>query len=224
MGKATETDRKKKNKRALSVADVLNYNPEIIPFQGKWRDAIGLPELKGAWIIDGESGEGKTSFAMQLGKYFCQIGKRTAYDSIEEGVSKSIQDAYIRTGMSDVSGKFLLLDKEPIDELRERLKKRRSPEVIIIDSVQYTGLKTKEYKELIDSFTNKLFIFISHADGLKPKGVLAQAIYYDAFVCIRVKGFIAYVKKSRYGGAGEITISEHKAQEYWALTQKKDND
>lgn len=224
MSKTTQKAKPQKNKRALSVADVLNYNPEIIPFEGKWRDAVGLPELKGAWIIDGESGEGKTSFAMQLGKYFCQIGRRTAYDSIEEGVSKSIQDAYIRTGMSDVSGKFLLLDKEPIGELKERLKKRRSPDVIIIDSVQYTGLTTKEYKELVDDFPNKLFIFISHADGLKPKGALAQAIYYDAFVCIRVKGFIAFVKKSRYGGAGKITISEHKAHEYWAMAQKKDND
>lgn len=214
----------KKNKRALSVADVLNYNPEVIPFEGKWRNAIGLPELKGAWIISGDSGHGKTSFAMQLGKYFCQLSKRVAYDSLEEGISKSIKEVYVRTCMSDVSGKFLLLDKEPIAELKNRLIKRRSPDVIFIDSVQYTGLKTKEYKELVDSFPNKLFIFISHADGLKPKGALAQAIYYDAFVCIRVQGFIAFIIKSRYGGAGEITISEQKSTEYREMEQKKNNE
>lgn len=215
MSKAT-----KKNKRALSVADVLNYNPEVLPFTGEWREAIGLPELKGSWIIYGESGSGKTSFTLKLGKYFAQIGKRVAYDTIEEGVSKSIRDAYIRTSMSDVAGKFILINKEPVNELKERLKKRRSPDVIIIDSVQYTGLTTKEYKELIDSFPNKLFIFVSHADGLKPKGALAQAIYYDAFVCMLVKGFKALVKKSRYGGVGEITISERLAQEYWGIAQK----
>lgn len=224
MSKATPKDKTKKNKRALSVADVLSYNPEIIPFEGKWRQAIGLPELKGAWIVSGDSGEGKTSFAMQLGKYFCQIDKRVAYDSIEEGVSKSIQDAYIRTGMSDVSGKFLLLDKEPIAELKERLNKRRSPDVIFIDSVQYTGLTTREYKELVDDYPNKLFIFISHADGMKPKGALAQAIYYDAFVCIRVKDFIALITKSRYGGKGEITISEQLARERLEMAVKKEKE
>jgi hypothetical protein len=83
--------------------------------------------------------------------------------------------------------------------------------------VQYTGITPKEYKELIDEFSNKLFIFISHADGLKPKGALAQSIYYDAFVCIRVEGFKAFVQKSRYGGNGEIVISEQKAREYWEL-------
>lgn len=205
----------------MSVADVLNYRPEIIPFEGKWREAIGLPELKGSWIISGDSGEGKTSFAMQLGKYFSSISSagalRTAYNSIEEGMSGSIQEAYIRTGMGEVSGRFLLLDKEPIAELKERLRKRRSPDVIIIDSVQYTGLTARGYKDLVDEFENKLFIFISHADGNKPKGALAQAIYYDAFVCIRVKGFKAFVTKSRYGGSGEIVISEQKAREYWEL-------
>lgn len=224
MSKATPKDKIKKSKRALSVSDMLNYSPEVLPFTGEWREAIGLPELKGAWIVFGDSGNGKTSFALKLGKYFAQIGKRVAYDSIEEGVSLSMREAYIRTGMSDVAGKFILLDKEPIAELRTRLEKRRSPDVIIIDSVQYTGLTTKEYKELVDDFPNKLFIFISHADGLKPKGALAQAIYYDAFVCLLIKGFKALVKKSRYGGNGEITISERLAQEYWSIAESRDNE
>lgn len=213
MSKATN----KKIKRALSVADVLNYAPELLPFTGQWKDAIGLPELKGSWIIFGESGSGKTSFSMQLGKYLCTLDKRTAYNSIEEGVSESIKKAYIRTSMSDVSGKFLLLDKEPVSELRERLEKRRSPDVIFIDSAQYTGLSKMEYKAFVDDFPNKLFIWISHAKGLMPKGALAEDIYYDANVCIMVKGFKAMVVKSRYGGNGEIVVSEQKMREYWKL-------
>lgn len=224
MSKSTlNTDPKKKPKKALSVADVLSYKPNTIPLEGKWRDMIGEPELKGAWIIYGESGEGKTSFAMQLGRYLCsvndQLWYRTAYDSIEEGLSFSIQESYRRTGMANVSGRFLLLDKEPIADLKERLRKRKSPDIIFIDSVQYSRLTKREYKELIDEFSNKLFIFISHADGSTPKGALAQDIYYDAFVCICVKGFIASVTKSRYGGNGEIVISEKKAKEYYGKTE-----
>lgn len=59
--------------------------------------------------------------------------------------------------------------------------------------------------------------WISHAKGLMPKGVLAEDIYYDANVCIMVKGFKAMVVKSRYGGNGEIVVSEQKMREYWKL-------
>ncbi|HML64673.1 MAG TPA: ATP-binding protein [Dysgonomonas sp.] len=213
----------RKPKKALSVADVLSYKPKTIPFEGKWRDAIGLPELKGSWLIYGDSGMGKTSFAMQLGRYLCSINEslwfRTAYDSIEEGLSSSIQEAYKRTGMANVARRFLLLDKESIEDLQIRLKERRSPDVIFIDSVQYAELTRKTYKELVDMFGAKLFIFISHADGDKPKGALAQSIYYDANVCIYVHGFVANVTKSRYGGSGEIVVSESKRQEFWSIKQ-----
>lgn len=223
MSNPKEQAKPRKPKKALSVADVLSYNPKTIPFEGKWLEAIGEPELKGSWIIFGGSGMGKTSFAMQLGRYLCSINDnlwyRTAYNSLEEGISKSIQSAYKRTGMANVSKRFLLLDKEPIEDLETRLKDRRSPDIIFIDSVQYSGLTRKTYKELVDTFSNKLFIFLSHADGDNPKGALANDIYYDANVCIMVKGFIATVTKSRYGGNGEITVSESKAKEFWSIKQ-----
>lgn len=227
MNEANDNKKATKLKRALSVSDVLSYRPQTVPITDKWKDAIGLPELKGSWIIYGGSGEGKTSLCMQFGKHLSQIVKhktkkneiyyRTAYDSIEEGLSATIQDAYIRTGMSDVAGWFDLLDKESIDELRIRLKMKRSPDVLFIDSVQYTGLTPMQYKAFVNDFPDKLFIWLSHADGLNPKGALAQAIYYDANVCMLVKGFKAFVKKSRYGGSGEIVISETKAREYYEI-------
>lgn len=214
-----------KPKKALSVADVLSYNPTTIPFEGKWLDAIGEPEIKGSWLIYGDSGMGKTSFAMQLGRYLCSVNDklwfRTAYNTIEEGLSKSIQDVYKRTGMANVARRFLLLDKEPIEQLKIRLKARKSPDIIFIDSVQYAELTRKTYKELVDMFGSKLFIFISHVDKqYEPRGALAQSIYYDANVCIRIEGFLATVTKSRYGRQGEIIISEKKYKEHWGEQSK----
>lgn len=214
---------KNKIKRALSVSDVLAYEPEIIPFDGEWARAVGRPELAGAWLVYGASGQGKTTFALQLGKYLCTLGLRVAYDSIEEGLSASVQEAFRRTGMADVSRSFVLLDREPALQLPARLRRRRSPDVVLVDSAQYSGLSTAQYKALVDDFPRKLFIFISHSDGGRPKGALAQAIYYDAFVCIRVKGFKALIEKSRYGGSGEITINERMAREYWSVAESGDN-
>jgi hypothetical protein len=202
-----------RNKRALSVADVASFNPTLLDFEGEWLDSIGKPELTGSWIIYGCSVNGKTRFALQLSKYLAQF-RRTAYDSLEEGLSQSIKRAMSDVCMVDVARKFILLDKEPISELRERLRKKKSPDVIFIDSLQYTGMNYSEYKALKDEFRNKLFVFISHADGKEPKGNVAKSIKYDAFVKIRVEGYKAF-PESRFGGGQPFMIWEKGAKEYW---------
>lgn len=199
-------------KRALTARDVLNYKPRLLAFLGVWLLSIGLPELTGSWIIWGESANGKTRFALQLAKYLSKFVK-VAYNSLEEGLSQSMKTAMSDVGMLDAKG-FLFLDKEPIPELKERLRKRNSPDVIFIDSLQYTGMSYNEYKKLRDEFPRKLFIFISHADGKNPKGQVAQSIRYDAFVKIPVIGYKAF-PQSRFGGGAEYIIWEKGAKDYW---------
>jgi hypothetical protein len=110
----------------------------------------------------------------------------------------------------------LFLDKESLEDMRNRLSKRRSAQVVIIDSLQYTGLKYREYIELKDSFRNKIFIFISHADGKEPKGEVARSVKYDAFVKILVEGFKAF-PQSRFGGGEPYTIWDKGAEKFWDL-------
>lgn len=202
-------------KRALSVADIEAFNPHVLKFEGKWKEAIGEPELTGAWIIWGNSVNGKTRFALQLAKYLANF-KRVAYDSLEEGLSESIKKAINGVGMKEVARKFILLDKEPIEELKERLRKRKSPDVVIIDSLQYTGLTYSDYKSLRDEFRAKLFIFISHAEGREPRGNVGKSVKYDANVKIYVEGYKA-MPQSRYGGNKELIVWEKGANEYWGI-------
>ena len=200
-------------KRALTVSDIRKFNPNTLHFEGKWAESIGCPELTGTWIVWGNSANGKTRYSLQLAKYLARFC-RVAYNTLEEGLSKSIQDAVIDVGMDEVSRRFVLLDKEPIDQLTERLRRKKSPDVIIIDSLQYTGLTYSEYKKLRDEFRTKLFIFISHADGNDPKGNVGKSIRYDAFVKIRVEGYKAFAE-SRYGGGKAYTIWQWGADDYW---------
>lgn len=202
-------------KRALTVQDIKDYKPKVLAFEDEWFESIGEPELTGAWIIWGNSVNGKTRFALQLAKYLSKFVK-VAYDSMEEGLSKSIQRAIVAIGFNDADTKknFLFLDKEPIADLIVRLKKQRSPQVVIIDSLQYTGLKYSDYVKLRDTFRNKLFIFISHADGRDPRGNVGKSMKYDAFVKIYVEGYKAF-PQSRYGGGEPYVIWEKGAKEYW---------
>jgi len=200
-------------KRALTVSDLKAYRATTIDFEGQFLESIGRPELTGSWIIWGNPANGKTRFALQLARYlagFCRVG----YDSLEEGLSLSMKEAVIQSGMNDVQRNFLLLDKEPVADLAARLRRRKSPDVIIVDSLQYTGLTYADYRRLRDEFRHKLFIFVSHAEGREPKGNVAKSVRYDAFVKILVEGYKAF-PQSRYGGGSEYVIWEKGAKQYW---------
>lgn len=184
-----------------------------LPFEGEWRNLVGLPELTGSWLIWGASGNGKTRFALQLCKEFARYC-RVAYNSMEEGASKSMKKAFHEVGMGERRRRVILLDNEPISELKERLRMRRSPDVVVIDSVQYTGMTYRDYVQLRSEFRNKLFILISHADGKNPAGRTAKSIRFDAFVKIWVEGYKAFAL-SRYGGGEAYTIWKAGADKYY---------
>lgn len=207
--------------KAYSVGNVLNAKFNTLQFDGIWHEAIGNPELSGSWFIKAPTKHGKTSLAMQLAKYLTKFG-RVAYNSVEEGLSLSIQDAYKRAGMNEVATKIVLLGKEDVPTLIKRLDKPKSPPIVFIDTVQFWDLKFSEYKELKSKFPNKLFIYISHQDGRNPDGHVAKRIWRDANVIFEVEGFKAFVT-GRYGGNpdAEIIINEERAARYWGMKMAK---
>lgn len=205
-------------KKALSMVDLMRKNREVYAFEGALREAFGQPEQNGVWFIWGRSGNGKTSFVLQLCKELTRYGK-VAYDSLEEGDSLTMQNALMRVGMGDVGRRFILLN-ESLKELDTRLKRRRSPDIVVVDSFQYAHIDLKQYEEFIDQHKNKLIIFVSQADGLKPWGRTAQSAMYSASLKIWVEGYRA-ISKGRYrGNLGYYTIWAEKAEEYWSAKNK----
>ena len=186
-----------KNKRAISVRDILNYNPKVMDFEGKWLDSFGRPEMSGSWIIYGSSGSGKTRFSLDLAKYLTNFGK-VAYNSLEQGLSLSLKTAIEEAGMIDVSRRFILLDKEDVEDLTQRLKKHKSPDIIFIDSVQYSGLNKDTAMDLVDGFRKKLFIFVSHSEGSKPAGRTAKSIKFHSDIKLFIDGFVIKENINRF--------------------------
>lgn len=200
--------------RALTVKEVLNKKRQTFPFDGKWADAFGQPERTGVWFIWGRSGNGKTSFVMQLIAELCKYD-RVAFDSMEEGDSLSMRQKLVRHGLSKVGSRFHLLNAEPISDLRERLARRKSYNIIVIDSFQYTQMSYRDYIQFKEQFKDKLIIFISHAKGSLPRGSAAEGVMYDATLKIWVEGFKAFSKGRFIGPTGEFTIWDEGAARYW---------
>lgn len=201
-------------RNARGVREVMSMKYETFPFEDDWKDAFGTPERRGVWFIWGDSGNGKTTFAMQLAKELCKYG-RVAYNSLEEGSSLTMRNTMMRCGMMEVNRRFILLDSESMDQLNIRLNRRRSPDIIIIDSFQYTQLTYRQYIEFKEANRKKLLIFISHADGKQPNGRAAKSVMYDATLKIRVEGFRAFSKGRFIGPVGHYDIDRIKAPIYW---------
>ena len=201
----------------FSVDEIESTKFKDFDFQGKWEASFGKPEARGVWIIYGKSYNGKSSMMMQLAKYLTGFVKnKVLINSLEEGKTKSFQMNIDRSGISAVKDKVLFGNRVPMDKVFERLDKQRSPEIIMIDSLQYWKMNKKDFEYIREKYRNKLWIFISQADKSgNPKGSLAEDIKFDADVKIRVEGFVAY-PESRFGGGEEFIIDAERAANYRA--------
>lgn len=199
--------------RAKSASELRDMSFKVWPFSGEWFDLLGTPETSGCWLIWGNSFNGKSSFVYKLCKYLTRFEK-VVYNSLEEGWCADTQKALNDVGMDEVGSKFLLLNKEPLADLITRLRKPKSANIVVIDSLQYADMNLKAYKELRASFPKKLFIIISHAEGKEPEGRVAKKIKYDAAKKIRIEGFRAF---SQVRGHGQkfMDIWPEEAAKYW---------
>lgn len=217
-------------KRALSTRNILSAKFKTAEFDGKWLDSFGTPALTGVWFVWGVSGTGKTNFLLQLAKYLTKFVPKVAYDSLEEGLSLSIQEAWIRNNIEEVGNKVQLLDREGLSDLNTRLRRKKSANVVIIDSIQKLDFKLRyaDVDALIKRYPSKLFIFISQVGKSgEPKGEVALSVRHDADIKIQLEGFRGHVT-TRYRtadgqGGADFVFYQDGAEAYDAIIKQEED-
>jgi hypothetical protein len=206
----------KKINRAYSVSNVLSKKFNPLEFSGEWEATLGKPDKAFSAIIYGNTTNGKTEAAIKFAKYLTNFGK-VAYDSLEQGLSATIQQALIRNHMDTLDNSFMLLDREPFEELLIRMSKPKSPDFLFIDSVQYTRITKAQYYQLKELMLKKGkgIIWISQAKGKSPKGALADDIMFDVDLKLWVEGFKLFPDGRLNGGGEPFVIWAQKAAKYW---------
>ncbi|KAA6343114.1 hypothetical protein EZS27_009180 [termite gut metagenome] len=199
--------------KARSVKEVLRMNPPKIKLTGRWAEAFGEIAKTGTWLVWGGSGNGKSSFVMQLCKEFAKFG-RVLYVSSEEGFELSFQNSLKRHRMIEVNNRMVLLNEESLPELDERLNKQKSPDFVVIDSFQTYGFTFETYLAFKKEHKDKLLIFISHAEGKLPEGKSAFRVMFNVSQKVYVEGYRAFTRGRFYGPLGHYDIWEEKAIEY----------
>lgn len=190
----------------------------ILDFKHEWLATFGRVESNARMLVWGGSGQGKSRFVLQLARHLSQFS-RIAYNSLEMGDSMALGEAL---QAEKLHKNIIILNRENMEQVLTRMKRRKSPEVLIIDSMQYlrdengNGMTYKKYIHFTSELHDKMLIFISHADHKEPSGRVAKTVRYDVDCKVFVKGFRAFVT-SRYGGGKPLTIWEEGAKEYWGI-------
>jgi hypothetical protein len=190
--------------RKIGVKDFLDKKFITYEFGDEFKESFGEPEKNFTMLVYGHPGNGKTEFCIKLAKYLCKFTK-VYYNSYEQGISKTLQDALKRNHMNEVSGKITFGDKEPFDEMIKTLGKKNAPQVVFIDSRDYMNLTGEQYRTLIKAHPRKSFIIICWESGGKPKGEHAKAIEYMVDIKVQVKDFKAF-PRCRFGGNKPFVI------------------
>ncbi len=204
-------------KRAFTVSNLINKKFNTMEFDGAWLESFGCPERSGHWTAWGQSGSGKTTFLLMLAKYLTNFD-RVIYNTKEEGISQSLQLAIDRIGIDGIKPGKLLFTDETLPEQTIRLQKKKSPNIIIDDSIQEMNFTKAEYLEFKKLFPNKLFIWISQStpNGKHPSNNIGQFIRHASSVKINILGYVAFIT-SRYEGRKPFVIWEEGAQEYHGI-------
>lgn len=178
-------------KRALSPKEILAMTYVSLPWDGDWARVFGRPTINETWFIHGPSAGGKSSFVMQLTRKLTEYGT-VLYMSYEEKANQTFQERMARFKMGEVQGRLRVAGHDAFEELIIRLKRKKSPKFVIVDSFQKAGWSYENAVELIERFPRKCFIFISHEYKGQPMGKPAIRLKYEAGVKIRVVGYKAY--------------------------------
>ncbi len=194
-------------KGTIGITQFLNKKfKKVETLHEDWQSHLGGVHVDTKICIYGESANGKTEYCLQLAKAFAKAGLKVYYNSAEQGISATLQAGIKRQNLKEVAGKVLFI-KESWQQMIDRLDKRKSPQVIFIDSRDFFQLTYKEFVSFCEKFTNKIIVIICQADGSEPKGKSGSSIKFHCDVKIRVKGFKAY-PSGRLGGFNAYVIWE----------------
>lgn len=209
METATET-KVRTLKKSLGIKSILAKTYESFSGLSQvWIDAIGEISDPFRWLIFGKPKNGKTSFILQFCKEISKFVK-VYYNSMEEGDSKTMQQAFINAQMHEVQdGRFMLGDRDSFADMIEKLKKNHA-RVVVIDSRDYMKLTTDQYKTLTRTFPRKSFIIICWEQSGKPLGKYAKDIEFMVDMVTHVRNFEA-LTRGRFG-IGKYKIWDRKTQ------------
>ena len=178
------------------IKDIDSWKFDTLPLSPEWLDHLGDLNQGFRILIEGDPKNGKTQYLLQLLKDLALNVGKVSLNSVEQGKSKSLHEAFKRAKMNEIpAGKFMLADKsqKDFDKWMAKLK-RNSGKTIALDSADYMNLTFAQWKQLHETFPQKNLIVVCWR--INP---IIKQLKHTMDAIIMVKDFKA-VPLSRLGG------------------------
>lgn len=200
--------------RALTIKNVYDKKHTIIKMDEPWNNVFGEPEANGIWLIWGSEKNGKTWFALQLANYL-SLTTEVIYISAEEGIGKAFVETCKRAKINETNKRLKFFEYISLQELNEKLVKRRSADIVFIDNITIYNdeMKNGQLRKLTNDFPNKLFVMLAHEERNEPYTATAKLAKKLAKVIVYVKGLACSIYGRVPGGT--LTIDEQKAKLFY---------
>lgn len=184
--------------RILSAAHMSQLNTVLLNFQGVWLQLLGQPQTNFKMLVYGESGSGKSHFAIQLALYLAGFG-RVLYVSGEEGFAATFQEK-IKVMGANTHPNFYTGDFRTGTELLAE-----TPDLyhfIVIDSLNDMGISYEQYLQIIERFNQSGIIgLLQCTKAGKFRG--SNEFIHKSDMAVKVENGMAHTIKNRYKATGE---------------------
>jgi len=189
---AQPTPRVKEKELTISLADFQKKDLKSIPFDREYLELVGEPKENFAWMIWGEKGNGKSTFALKLANYLANNHGTVLYNASEEKLEKSLQRK-----TKQFQSEFLILGQATTLDQLKRVLQNPKYRFVIIDSINDMAITPIQLKEVREEYPKRAFIWIMQAT---KSGVYMgnSAFGHDADIITKVVNFEPVMEKTRF--------------------------
>lgn len=191
--------------KTISAKNILENDYPLLHVSEHMKRIIGDAEIGFTMLIWGESGSGKTTFAIRdLATYLAANHGKVYYNSREQGEGAGIQKILSRCDLASIKdGRFMFGDRDTWSEMIHKIKTIH-PRYIFIDSSDYLNMTSEQYKQLLElchkgsKRQRKSIIIISWARNENPKSQYMCDVRYMVDIKCRVVKGVTLID-SRFG-------------------------
>ena len=144
----------------MSSSDLMNYQYNKYPFNGKWGDFVGQPSINFHAMVYGRPKQGKSILSVQWAKYLSENFGKVLYVASEEGFSVTLQKKVMEFAMDNNNLDFA--NFRDFEQIKNAVNKGKY-KFVFIDSVNFIKITPEDVEDIKAENPSTAFITIQQA-------------------------------------------------------------
>ena len=144
----------------MSSSDLMNYQYNKYPFDGKWGEFVGQPSVNFHAMVYGRPKQGKSILSVQWAKYLSEHFGKVLYVASEEGFSVTLQKKVMEFAMDNKNLDFA--NFRDFEQIKNAVNKGKY-KFVFIDSVNFIKITPEDVEDIKAENPQTAFITIQQA-------------------------------------------------------------